>query len=375
MVWNWMHTVIGLQKLGHTVTFVEEIKPKWIAPIAGGRSDYGTSRNRQYFRSTMKRFGLDGTSCQSYNRGEATTGLSYAQLLRVALKSDLLLNMSGHIEDEAILQNVGRRVYVDQDPVYTQLWISEYGVDLQLSSHDSVMTVGLNIGTPWSHIPDAGLHWHHMLPPVVPALWQCQPNASSREFTTVASWSTYGDLQYRGRWYRSKYDEFNRFSELPRHTDQPLAAYLKDFSEGDPDIRRLRQGGWVVERFPNDGDPDHYQSFLNASRAEIGIAKGAYVHGNSGWFGDRWAHYLIAGKPVLAQSTGFERILPVGNGLLSFATMEEAVAGVEAINSDYETHCRAARELAEEYLSYEVVLPRLVAEVMSDSRREGVSKP
>ena len=105
--------------------------------------------------------------------------------------------------------------------------------------------------------------------------------------------------------------------------------------------------------------PD-YQSYIAQSRAEIGVAKDAYVKGNSGWFSDRSAHYLASGKPVLAQSTGFERYLPVGQGLITFSTMEEAVASISAINQDYEAHCLAAREFAQEYLDYRKVLPKML---------------
>ena len=63
---------------------------------------------------------------------------------------------------------------------------------------------------------------------------------------------------------------------------------------------------------------------------------------------------------MLAQSTGFEGHLPTGRGLLSFGTMEEAVDGIESINGDYDAHCRAARELAEEHLSYRRVLPEML---------------
>jgi hypothetical protein len=39
--------------------------------------------------------------------------------------------------------------------------------------------------------------------------------------------------------------------------------------------------------------------------------------------------------------------------------LEEIVAAFEAIESDYDRHCRAARELAAEYFAVEKVLGRL----------------
>ena len=105
---------------------------------------------------------------------------------------------------------------------------------------------------------------------------------------------------------------------------------------------------------------DSYRDFIGGSRAEIGISKHAYVAARSGWFSDRSAHYLASGKPVLAQSTGFERCLPTGNGLLAFSDLDEAVAGIEAINGRYVAHCQAARELAREHLDHRKVIPRML---------------
>jgi hypothetical protein len=88
-----------------------------------------------------------------------------------------------------------------------------------------------------------------------------------------------------------------------------------------------------------------------------------YVQTCSGWFSDRTARYLASGKPALVQETGFGRSLPTGEGLLSFGTPEEAVAGVERIAADYEGHCRAARALAVERFDSDRVIGRMLEEV------------
>ena len=40
-----------------------------------------------------------------------------------------------------------------------------------------------------------------------------------------------------------------------------------------------------------------------------------------------------------------------------------ALAAVDSINSDYAGHCRASSEIAREYFSYDVVLPKMLQEV------------
>ena len=69
--------------------------------------------------------------------------------------------------------------------------------------------------------------------------------------------------------------------------------------------------------------------------------------------------YLASGKPVLAQDTGLDRF-PTGEGLITFSTLEEAVAGVVAIESDYDRHAGAARQLAEEHFDSDRVLGLLL---------------
>jgi hypothetical protein len=143
-----------------------------------------------------------------------------------------------------------------------------------------------------------------------------------------------------------------------------MEVALRRHRKDDPGVQLLRANGWSLYEASRIMDLDDYQRYIGRSRAEIGIAKNAYVKSNSGWFSDRSAHYLAAGKPVLAQATGFERHVPTGDGLLSFGSIEEAVTGVEEINRNYEAHCRAARSLSEEYLNYKVVLPKMLEKCM-----------
>ncbi len=83
------------------------------------------------------------------------------------------------------------------------------------------------------------------------------------------------------------------------------------------------------------------------------MAKDQNVRLRSGWFSDRSACYLSAGKPVITQDTGFGNILPTGKGLFAFNTLEEIEVALEEINSNYENHSRAARAIADQYFKAE----------------------
>jgi hypothetical protein len=362
--WDWIHLVLGLRALGHDVYFVEEVEPRWCRDAQGGQSSFERSVNRAYFLSAMERFGLLDRACQLYDGGERTAGLGLRELTEELAGADLLINISGHVKTDFVLGAARRRVYFDQDPVFTQLWIAEYGAELNFGPDDVLLTVGLNIGTPHSPVPDCGLRWHHCLPAVMLEHWPADFDAECARITTIASWGSYSALQYQGSWYGSKREEFRRFADLPRLVDQELEIALKS-PPGDPDAALLESRGWNLVDAGRIDTLAKYQEYVAGSRAEIGIAKEAYVKGNSGWFSDRAAHYLASGKPVLAQSTGIERCLPTGSGLLTFATPAEAAAAIEEVNRDYRGHCRAAREFAAEFLDYRKVLPEVVELAMS----------
>jgi hypothetical protein len=307
----------------------------------------------------MERFGFWENACQVFNGGEATYGMSRGDLVRAA-DGALLVNISGHLKAEFVFEAAARRAYVDQDPVYTQLWRSEYGKELSLGAHDVFFTVGLNIGTPHSPIPDCGIKWHPMLPPVVTDYWPFSIDTSSRRLTTIASWAGYSDLCYGGEWYGAKAAEFERFARLPVESGQECEVAMRRHERDECGVQLLRDGGWTVTDARRLNDLDVYQQYIARSRGEIGIAKNAYVKGRSGWFSDRASHYLASGKPVLAQGTGFERHVSTGRGIIAFNSMAEAIEGIAAINGDYEAHCRAARAFAEEHLQYSRVLPPML---------------
>jgi hypothetical protein len=103
-----------------------------------------------------------------------------------------------------------------------------------------------------------------------------------------------------------------------------------------------------------------YRAYIQGSRGEFGVAKHAYVSRRSGWFSDRTECYLAAGRPALVQDTGWSAHLPEGEGLLAFSTPEEALAGLDRLQTDYARHARRAREIALECFDAARVLPRLL---------------
>src|SRR5712692_3911927 len=151
--------------------------------------------------------------------------------------------------------------------------------------------------------------------------------------------------------------------DAQRHFHRPVEVALSIYPQDQEDLHLLEQHGWqVVDPRIYTRDPWAYRSYIAHSRAELGIAKNAYVKARSGWFSDRSAAYLAASKPVLVQDTGLAGHLPLGTGLVAFRTLEELVEAIHDLDARYTEHCNRARKLAEEYFSAEKVLGTMLAE-------------
>jgi glycosyltransferase involved in cell wall biosynthesis len=123
----------------------------------------------------------------------------------------------------------------------------------------------------------------------------------------------------------------------------------------------LEGHGWYVcEALAVSRHLPDYRKYIQYTRGEFTVAKDQNVRMRSGWFSDRSACYLAAGRPVVTQDTGFGKALPAGEGLFAFNNTAEIVEAFEEINRDYERHARAARSIAEEYFRAETVLSKLI---------------
>jgi hypothetical protein len=204
-----------------------------------------------------------------------------------------------------------------------------------------------------------------MCQPVVLDEWPVCGSEARDRFTTVGSWrGPYGAIEHQGTRFGLKAHEFRKVLDFPRRVDQQVELALEIDDADERDLASLRGNGWrVVDPRRVAADPWSFRRYVQQSGAEFSVAQGIYVDTSTGWFSDRSTRYLASGKPVLVQDTGFSRNFPVGEGLLTFRTLEDAVAGVAQIITDYPRHCRAARDLAEAYFDSDKVLGRLLEQV------------
>src|SRR5688572_12383700 len=356
--WAVLQYLLGFARLGHEVTFVEEVKQ--------GATAVDASPGAAYMRDVARRFDLDGHWALLAAGTRATAGLGHEQLRAAARGADVLFNISGILTDEDLVSPVPVRVYVDLDPAFNQLWHAS-GIDMRFDGHTHFVTVGQAIGSPDCPVPTSGIDWIPTVPPVVLEHW---PRAHEGEgagagaFTTVGNWRGYGSVEHDGQHYGQKAHSMRELMSIPTRTDAILRPALDVHPGETPDLEALDRNGWqLLDPAAVAHDPDSYRGFVAGSLAEFGVAKSGYVLSRCGWFSDRSACYLASGRPVLAQDTAFPRFLPTGEGLLAFTGVDDAVAGIEEIRGAYELHADAARALAETHLDSDRVLTHLLDRV------------
>jgi hypothetical protein len=363
--WTVLSWVLGLKKLGFRVHFLEQISRESCVNTAGAMTAFENCVNLAYFKRIVEEFGLSGSAALIYENGEQIHGSTYAELLDLAEGAELLINITGHLTLEPLMRRLRLKAYVDLDPGFTQFWYAAGNAGPRLAGHDFYFTIGENIGTPACPIPTGNIRWRRTRQPVVLEHWPVSGEGARERFTTVASWrGPYGPVQHSGKTFGLKVHEFRKFIELPERAPQTFEIALDIHPADEKDLNLLRRHGWqIVDPKAVVPDPAAFCRYVQTSGAEFSVAQGIYIETESGWFSDRTVRYLASGKPALVQDTGFSRTYPVGEGLVAFRTLEEAVAGAERIVCDYEKHCQAARAIAEEYFDSEKVLGRFIEEI------------
>ena len=348
--WQFLNYLLGFRRLGYDVLLVDRV-------------DGPPERGVGWVARVLGEAGLDGAWSVDLGGG-AHAGMARREALAFLAGADVLINVMGFITDEELLAAAPRRVFLDTDPGFPQMW-SALGLADVMAGHDAHVTIAERIGARDCTLPDCGLDWITTPQPVVLGEWPARPAGSGTRFTSVASWrGAYAPVDYGGRMYGLRVHEMRRFAELPRLAGGTFELALDIHPSDAADAELLRGGGWTLVAPPAvAATPGAYRRFVQGSDAEVMVAKGIYVDTRGGWVSERSLCYLASGRPVVAQDTGFTECHPCGEGLLPFSTLEEAVGAVEAIRTEPARHSAAARELARERFGSDRVLSRLLDRV------------
>jgi hypothetical protein len=367
MAWMHMQIAVGLRRLGHDVYYIETTSTWPYDPIRQARvcdSGYAVA----YLARVAESFGLgDHWAYRRSYLDHAWFGLGQARAEDMLAHADAVFNVTGatYLAKEGL--KIGRPVYFGTDPVRHEIEFAKGDGDTRafIEEHSDFVTYGENINTPGCPIPPLPRLRSKTRQPVLLDLWQSGPPTRD-EFTTVCNWRQTGhDIAYQGEvYYWSKHHEFLKFVALPQRIVQPIELAMPLGTLPPADRCLLESNGWrLANAHAFTTDPWTYRDYVWASRGEYTVAKDQNVRLRSGWFSERSACYLAAGRPVITQDTGFGTVLPTGEGLFAFNTMEDIVVAFEAIRADYDRHSRAARHIAEEYFRAETVLAKVIADL------------
>ena len=368
MAWHHLQYVLGLKLLGHDVLFLEDSDdyPSCYDPSThqvGTDATYGLAFAQRAFEN----LGLSDQWTYYDAHSAAWFGPAASRAVQFSREADVLLNVSGVNPLRHWVREIPVRIYIDTDPVFTQVRHLTNDRSLyQAKQHNAFFTFAELVSRPDCNVPFDGFDWQATRQPVVLDAWPQRVPPETGFLTTVMQWDSYPAVEYGGQRFGMKSDSFRQYQELPERVSAQLEIALGGNSAPRGELVNL---GWRLrDAIAVTRDPWTYQDYLSQSRGEFGVAKQGYVVSKSGWFSERTACYLASGRPAIVEDTGFSRIFPCGLGLLPFHDMDSAIHAIDHLQSKYRDHCEAACQLAKEYFDSTIVLTSLLERAFSAHR-------
>lgn len=360
--WAVLQYLLGLRALGHDVYYLEDCgRSSWVYIWEKEEWTHELDYPAAYVRDCLEPFGFGDRWI--YRDNYRSLGMPLPEFQAICAGAELLIMRAVPFWNwRQEYEGPQRRAFIDVDPGFTQITLAngDQGWIDGVGRAERRFTYGQRIGAEDCSIPEAGGPWLKTVPPVFLPEWPVAEGEATH-FTSIMRWQGFKEVTFDGVSYGQRDKEFPQFLELPRMTPQKFRMAQMGIK---PEL--LTSHGWEVER----GEiisttPASYRKFIQQSRAEFGVPKNGYVKMRGGWFSDRTVCYLASGRPALIEDTGLSDWLPVGEGVVTFRDLSEAIAGIKAVNADYERHRRAARQLAEKYFASAAVLSSLLDAAMN----------
>ena len=353
VTWCSLMYLLGLRALGHEVFYIEDTGECVYDPILNTRRHRSrrTARPTSTPRSSRSASAIAGrssTTTAAITAAAPTTVQRYAP-------TPTCSSISRADRGSGATSTRASRARSSSTPIpaFTQLAIAKaepWYVEF-FQRFDHLFTFGSNIGTPASTIPTGDFTWHKTWQPVTLDDWQHRRAA--------------------GRSLHDRDDLADR--ELRRRRRQQGSGVHQVHRPAVADAAAVRAGDQRAADAAAAARLGHRRcdAASRARRGTTAISSSARRRSSaspstptspsrSGWFSDRTECYLASGRPALVQDTGWTAHLPHGDGLLAFSTPDEALAGIDRINSDYARATRgtARRDRARAFRRRASSLPR-----------------
>ena len=356
-LWEYLNWALGLRAIGCNVIWLEAVAAN--SPLAEVQVNVSALKLR------LERYDL--ANCLALYSSDETTPLDAAAMqcmdLDAAARADLLLEFR-YDTPLHVVKRFRRSALLDIDPGLSQAWINKGRINL--TPHDVYFTTGETVGRPGTQIPDLGLNWIYTSPCVALDWWPVREATADAPFTTVAHWYAGGWLEDDAHAHLDdKRSGFLPFLDMPELIDHPFQLALDLLPEDEQRIALEGRGWSVVDAHSVAATPWNYQRYIQDSCGEFSCAKPACLKLENAWLSNRTLCYLASGKPAVVQHTGTSRFLPDDSGLFRFRSLQEATRCVKQIVADYESQCKFARSLAQDYFDATQVTGVLLEKALS----------
>src|SRR4051812_2722604 len=145
VVWQHLHYIVGLQRLGHEVYYIEDSQRFPYNPVT-----WETIADYRFAADTLdqlsRQYGFEGrwAFCARYLFPAETAGLTHSRMLELYREADAVLNICGSQELYDKLLESDRLIYVESDPGLEQMAVDNKDpkADTKLHAHHALLTFG-----------------------------------------------------------------------------------------------------------------------------------------------------------------------------------------------------------------------------------------
>jgi hypothetical protein len=329
VIWQHLHYIVGLQRLGHDVYYVEDSARLPYNPETfevGDEFDYAAQLLDRLAREFE--FKNRWSFCARYLPDNPTAGMPLKKVRQLYREADAILNICGTQEFNDDLLTSDRILYIESDPGVEQIKIDQGARETiaYLRRHHALFTFGENVGSKGFPVPAHRFKWLPTRQPVVTDLWKTRRSPPQPAvLTSIANWSTSGlkDITWRGRRYLwSKSPEFLRFIAAPKKAGETfeLATHIKD--------QKIK--GKLSGMVALDVTTAIECRLLALPRLHPGTRKASLPSRADQYIRSTPAGSAIAalvtpaGRPVITQETGLVKNYGGEKGLLAFQSLEKS---------------------------------------------------